>query len=383
MVKFHSYFHIEIVEDFNTFLTLQEQWNQLLTTIPQYLPSMTWEWHYAWLLANPAYQHHLHVILVYNHNRQLVGIIPLIKRVGHLAWVPLKMLTLAGNRDHIKTIFIASPEHQLPLLDALMHYLTHDYPHWDILAFRRLGSNRADEIFLERISKHLHLRFSTEATIEIPYIALPDNWDTYWKARSKHFRHEYRRKMRKLQQQGKVTIRMIEPPLPQRAFQQFVELENSGWKGKQRSSLAHRPHLLELYRQAAQLSSPYFRMLLFELRLDNRLIAASLCPQTRDGLFVYKIAYDESMARYSPGILLRVAEIQYAIQHQLAIYSFSGKAQPWMWQFTHRKHFTRDVIIYHHSLPARLRHIGYTVARPFLKRLPLLPRILHRLVKDA
>ncbi len=383
MFKFHSYFQLELVTSYTIFMKKRTVWNQLLTKIPHYLPSMTWEWHQAWLKANPHFQSHLHFLFVYQHNHQLVGIIPLVKTIGHLGAIPLKMLTLAGNRDHIKTIFITAPEHQLPLLDLLMHYLTFEYPHWDLLTFRRLGSNRGDEIFLERISRHLHLRLATEAVLKIPYIPLPDTWETYWKSRRKHFRHEYRRKWRQLQQLGIVTFQVLEPPLVAQTFQRFVHLENSGWKGKNHSSLAFRPHLKALYYHASQYASPYFRLIQFELWVNNRLIAASLCPQTQDGLYVYKIAYDESMGRYSPGMLLRVFEIQYAIQHQLAIYSFSGKAQPWMWQFTHRKHFTRDVIIYHHTFPARLHHLGYGIIRPYIKRFPMISDLFHRFFAET
>lgn len=139
MFKFHSYFQLELVTSYTLFMKKRAVWNQLLTKIPHYLPSMTWEWHQAWLKANPHFQSHLLFLFVYQHNHQLVGIIPLVKTIGHLGAIPLKMLTLAGNRDHIKTIFIIAPEHQLPLLDLFMHYLTFEYPHWDLLTFRRLG----------------------------------------------------------------------------------------------------------------------------------------------------------------------------------------------------------------------------------------------------
>ncbi len=380
MFKFHSYFNLEVITSYAAFIKKRLIWNQLLAEIPHYLPSMTWEWHQAWLQANPHFQSRLHFLFIYTPKHRLAGIIPLVETTERLGAIHLTILTLAGIRDHIKTIFIAAPEHQLPLLDLLMHYVTYEHTHWDLLTFRRLGSNRGDEIFLERISNHLHLRFATEAVLEIPYIALPKNWETYWRSRKKHFRHEYRRKWRQLQQLGTVTVQVLEPPLNAQTFHRFVHLENSGWKGQHHSSLAYRPHLKALFYYAAQWSSPEFRLLQFELRVNQQVIAASLCPQTRDGLYVYKIAYDESMSRYSPGMLLRVSEIQYAIERRLAIYSFSGKAQRWMWQFTHRKHFTRDVIIYHHTLPARLHHLGYAKIRPYIKRIPALAGVLHHII---
>ena len=382
MSERHPFFRFEIVTTAKTLNQYHARWNRLLDTIPQYLPSMTWEWHQAWLTANPQFHNRLHFIFAYDQRNHLIGLVPFVEMTAHLAMVNLKVLTLAGIRDHIKTIFIATPEHQLPLLDALMHYLTKEFTQWDLIAFRRLGSNRADDIFLERIVRHMHLRYSTESPLEIPYLPIQGNWEEYWKNRRKHFRHEYRRKMRKLQQQGHVSITIEEPPLADAVFQRFVMLEDSGWKGRNQSSLARRPHLLTLYREAAYRHSPYFRLLQFELRVNDQVIAASLCPQTRDGLYVYKIAYDESWARYSPGMLLRVAEIQYAMEQGLGVYSFSGKAQPWMRHFTERKHFSRDFIIYQQSLAATLRHLGYEIARPYLKRLPYLSGLLQRLVEE-
>ncbi len=378
----HPFFRFEIVTTFATLQQYQSRWNQLLDSIPLYLPSMTYEWHHAWLTAHPELHNRLHCIFAYDKHNTLVGIIPFIETKSHIAKIPLNVLTLIGMRDHIKTIFITQPEHQLPLLSALMHYLKEEYTHWDLVAFRRLGSNRADDIFLERIAHQLHLPLTTESPLEIPYIVIDSRWEEYWKSRSKHFRHEYRRKMRKLQQKGHVSVTTLTSPLEPETFQRFVTLENSGWKGKNQSSLVHRPQLMALYQHASQMNSAYFQLLQFELWLDNHLIAASLCPQTRNGLYVYKIAYDEQWGRYSPGILLRVAEVQYAFNHHLQIYSFSGKAQPWMRQFTHRKHFTRDFIIYQHSLPAFLRHVGFDVAKPYIKRLPYLYHLLRQFIQE-
>jgi CelD/BcsL family acetyltransferase involved in cellulose biosynthesis len=84
----------------------------------------------------------------------------------------------------------------------------------------------------------------------------------------------------------------------------FLALERAGWKGRAGTALASRPAGLAFARAAlaAGNSAPAVRVDL--LTLDNRVIAAApnLAGPTRAAAF--KSAFDESLARLSPGVVL-------------------------------------------------------------------------------
>jgi len=52
------------------------------------------------------------------------------------------------------------------------------------------------------------------------------------------------------------------------------------------------------------------RLMMMGLRLDGRPIAVKYNLLANEGSFAFKIAYDESFARYSPGVLLELDNVE-------------------------------------------------------------------------
>jgi CelD/BcsL family acetyltransferase involved in cellulose biosynthesis len=119
---------------------------------------------------------------------------------------------------------------------------------------------------------------------------------------------EYRRKYKQLERAvGPLTLR-DESDDP-KAFERFLELERSGWKGKKGTAMACRTGHAAFFTEMAEAftSSGRFRMLSLisgdrPLAMRNELLAG-------DTTFTFKIAFDEEFSRYSPGIQLEILAI--------------------------------------------------------------------------
>ncbi|MEJ6009233.1 GNAT family N-acetyltransferase [Novosphingobium aquae] len=85
----------------------------------------------------------------------------------------------------------------------------------------------------------------------------------------------------------------------------FLELEKAGWKGKAGSALASTPATATLFREALAGAAAAGRLERLMLTLDGRPIAMLANFLTAPGAFSYKTAFDESCARFSPGVLLQ------------------------------------------------------------------------------
>jgi CelD/BcsL family acetyltransferase involved in cellulose biosynthesis len=91
-----------------------------------------------------------------------------------------------------------------------------------------------------------------------------------------------------------------------RLFHEFFELEASGWKGEAGEGTAIRLHA-DLTRFYSGLTSRFGETGGCEinlLRLDGRNIAGQFCLVSGGTWYHLKIAYDESLHRYSPGFVL-------------------------------------------------------------------------------
>ena len=382
MSRFPEVIHKEVITDFEAFYKLEQEWNTLLANISHYTPTMTFYWQKAWLEVNKDKILKIHIFVFRDQNHKLIGLVPLIHLKAPFLLRNLNLYTFSGARDQIKISLICQREHQISVLLEVLSHFYEKHHDWDILALRRISSNRADEIFLERILRKHHRPFSVESHLRIPYILLEGDYASYFQSRKKHFRHEIKRKIKKLSQLGELQYEMNEAPVPGEQFAQFVELENKGWKGKNASSLKHRQNLLLLFQKLSKTNQPTLSLIQFNLRLNQELISSSLCFKTRDGLHVFKIAYDEAFKKYSPGLLLRLFEIEQAFGLGLKIYDFSGKEQRWMHDFTRRTHHVMDYIIYRKTFASLIRYLGFTRFRPLIKHSHLTEKFLKSLIEE-
>lgn len=90
----------------------------------------------------------------------------------------------------------------------------------------------------------------------------------------------------------------------------FLRLEGAGWKGKMGTAIANRPEAHRYFETVVRDGFRRGRIMATTLYSGDRPIALKLNLQSGDEWFAYKIAYDEELARYSPGLLLEVDNIR-------------------------------------------------------------------------
>lgn len=119
-------------------------------------------------------------------------------------------------------------------------------------------------------------------------------------------RKELRRQHRRLAEEGEVTVERFAGSENLAAWSdEFLALERAGWKGGQGSALACEAGTAALFREALAGAARRGRLERLAIRLDGRplaMLANFLCPP---GAFSFKTAFDESFARFSPGVLLQ------------------------------------------------------------------------------
>ena len=123
-------------------------------------------------------------------------------------------------------------------------------------------------------------------------------------------RKELARKRRRLEETGDLVFRReCDDRRLESWIEDFLALEKQGWKGREGSALANDFRTESLFRQALHDAARQGRLERLAFYLDARPIAMLCNFVTPPGSFSFKTAYDESLAKLSPGVLLQVENL--------------------------------------------------------------------------
>jgi CelD/BcsL family acetyltransferase involved in cellulose biosynthesis len=114
---------------------------------------------------------------------------------------------------------------------------------------------------------------------------------------------ESRRLRRRLGEAGRAEFSVARyPETIAPALQRFLVLESQGWKGAAGTALIQRDAHRRFAEAALGALAGRGKAMVAELGLDGREIASVILLRSGDRAWPWKIAYDEGMARFSPGL---------------------------------------------------------------------------------
>ena len=139
-----------------------------------------------------------------------------------------------------------------------------------------------------------------------------DDAETYMRrSSSTGARREWRRQARRLSELGRLETRAIRPCDDATDWaESFLALENSGWKFRQGTAMLQRPNEAAFFRALCASAHREQRLHMLGLFLDDHPIAMQCNLFAHTGAFAIKVAYDERLAKYSPGTLLELENIR-------------------------------------------------------------------------
>ena len=119
---------------------------------------------------------------------------------------------------------------------------------------------------------------------------------------------ELRRQWRRLSETGAVLLTAAtEPVAVAAAIGDFFALEADGWKGRAGTAAADHDDLHRFMRAAVRGLAAEGKVSINRILVDGRAIAATITLRSGRGAWFWKIAYDETFAHFSPGVMLTVA----------------------------------------------------------------------------
>jgi len=256
----------------------------------------------------------LEIVLVYEEDSgragRLCGLFPLERQAADRRR-PLARLALWKHLHCFSCTPLIRAEAGPATLEAFFHWLGHGDVSARWMAFDHVG---LDGPFARMLAAELSRRGARALQLERferAFVETSESADAYLRAAmTGKRRREVERHARKLGELGAMQIRMLTPDdgdILEAWLDDFLALEASGWKGRDRSAIACRSDEQRFFRAAARGAFEANRLMMLAIDLDGRPIAMKcnfLTPPAFAGGFAYKIAFDEAFGRHSPGVVL-------------------------------------------------------------------------------
>ena len=160
---------------------------------------------------------------------------------------------------------------------------------------------------IERAAEELGLATTVLRSYERASLNRRDDPTGYVALKPKH-RRELRRLRDRLGEEVGAEVEVCDDSGSAAAIEEFLGLEASGWKRQSRTALATRGHG-EMFTRICQNFATEGRLQLLTMRAAQHRIAAKCNLIAGEGVFCFKIGFDENWARFSPGRQLEAANI--------------------------------------------------------------------------
>lgn len=153
-------------------------------------------------------------------------------------------------------------------------------------------------------------------THDSKFLGFPHGSEAFFGSYSSKFKTGLLKKLRKLVELGELRLEIgssvLELPV---AFERFLDVEDSGWKGQGGTSIRRQPWMEKYYRH---LLEHYGRLGLCRINLlflSDTAIAAQFGIEVGECLYLLKIGFLEEYREYSPGMILLYKLVLHHCEH--------------------------------------------------------------------
>ena len=297
------------------FAELGGEWDDLVRAMPRPSPFLLHAWQLEWL-RHYGDQSKLAVQAVFRDGA-LVGAFPLVHKIRR----GLLVARFPGGQQCSLADLLLAPSEDSTTGAALIKRATSEH---DFAELFGLGADSR----LARIAapERLHLFERADA----PVLELTDDWDALYAAKvSAKRRGQYRRRLRQLQERGSVEFSLARSREElESALGDAFRLHALRWEAhpQQDGSGFATQTGVRFHRAALGMLADQDAVRLMTLRFAGRAIAFALAFAVSGRLYGYRLGFDPSFARYSPGLLTLLELIASASHEGITRVEFLGAA---------------------------------------------------------
>lgn len=251
----------------------------------------------------------------------------------------------------------------------------------DFLAALRTGALAWDFLFIEGLFSYEAARQQLDKALAVEpglvrdvraeptyCVTLENDFQWYLKQfLSKNTSRDYIKKLNRISRHPGFMIEFLHDAEALAQYDSFVEIEDSGWKGEQGSSLKRAPAYHEYCKELCRAYSEHGRLFMGFVHADGQRIGGFIGAMENGVCLLIRAAYLDSHAYFSPSNILFVATVKHLYEHCKQITLLNSF--PFSYGYKHKYHHVREscltYVIVNQTFRARL----YWGAHALKKRL--------------
>lgn len=317
--------------DFATFLRLRARWDELVSQNPLDAPFLRHDFLRLWM-ENFAPDARLSLWTA-GQEREVELALPLIEHRGLFRGIPARIWRAPVNVHSCRFDLIAPSKERFPtkLADAFAEALL-QRKDFDVIEVPDVPDDGVFHQIWEKIGAQGFPTFAWPS-MNSPWIDLSSGEKGL--QLTSHFRSNLRRRRRKLEAIAPLTLqRCVGGAELEALLEEGLLLEQSGWKGSERTAIACSPVLRAFYSEWARSNALSGELCLYFLRLGERAIAFQFGIASGQTYYLPKVAFDESLGECSPGHVLMDFVVRDLIQRGFERFDFLGPSMSWKLEWT-------------------------------------------------
>lgn len=372
---------VETISDFESFLSLEPIWNDLVEQAEIDHPFLNHEWLRAWWESFAAGKE-LHILLIRAGGEPL-ALAPLMRSRSRMYGINVRRLEFIYNVHTPRFDFIIARRHD-EVYRAIWDHLAQEKSHWDVLQLFQLPEGSRTIQALSKIAAQQGVRTGLWPSGKSPFVPLAGTWDGYFKSLARKHRSNMRNRLNRLSRLGEVKLEVIRSVQElESSLEDGLRIEAAAWKGAAGTAIGSRTDLRQFYTQMGRAFAQRGWLRLHFLTLDGRRIAFEYSLGYKNKIYVLKVGYDPDYSAYSPCNMLCNLVLQDAFEQGLEEYDFLGVDNDWKLEWTDKSRSHYWFYVFRNALvPRFLHHVKFRLL-PELKRHPVYASLCHGALKGV
>ena len=298
------------------FQALQSEWAELLTRAYSNNIFLTFTWQNLWWkqFDNNGKLH----MLAFRDRQKLVGIAPLVEKGSSIYF--LGDTDLFDYHD-----FIVDSKYLNDFYDELSSYLTTGP--WSSI---KLYSLHNDSPTLKHLPEKIcSMGWSSKITLEdsVPGMHLPQSWDEHLATLGKKHRHELKRKIRRLEDNGPYNVLTADGVSGTDVnIEEFLGLMKASKEEKSRFMTTDRE---SFFREMVDILSSEKTLNMYFLEVGGAMVASVICLDYNGSRFLYNSGYNPEFSFLSVGLILKAFTVRDAIESGFQYFDFLRGNEPY------------------------------------------------------
>lgn len=343
------------------FLSVREDWEELLARAPAANIFLTFDWlHTWWRHYGGAAQ--LCILAAYE-GRALVGLAPLMIREHQLAGIPVYRHAAflgTGVSDRLDLLLMAGQEQTI--LQAMVNHLRS--LRWDILDLQEIPEESVTVQLLPGFAEPLRMHVEVAPQSVCPVIKLTTDPGKFLAGLGKKSRYNIGYYARRLARKYEVRVDLVKggPQLGD-SLDAFLQIYRKLLLGRPTSNDLMNEKFAVFRREVAVCLEAWGRVVLALLRVDGHAVAAELSFLYRGTCYNYNLCYDPEWKRENVRQLIQWEVIRHAIMSGCHEYDClrGEEAYKYRWGAQPRRHVR--IRIFRKTPKLRLLQAGVRLAR--------------------